>query len=381
MRPVKFSLLMLLFAVVMAPVPRAEAQVGAITREAADRHESDCRAGDSEACWVVGRWHRGGIRLPQDLPRARDLLSIGCGRGHEKSCIERHELDLEFGGAQQKATAVSYFSARCDRGDAGRCLDLGARFAEGKDVPVDLARARTLFDKACDLDDARACLTAGVLAAEGKGGPVDGARPVAALERACRGGQNDACMVLQAIARQGRVVPANGAMAISAAETACARNHVEACLAAATVAYHGMAGLAVDAERVRRNADRACELKDARGCLMLESLAREGRLAPADPVAASEASRRGCALGSQDACTLQVVHAMETADKEKIGQALLQACHVRLADACVALAEMLRVGDGVPKNTLGADLYLRRALEIDPSHEGAKAAQQRLKSS
>src|SRR5690606_17318456 len=68
--------------------PGAFAQAGEMTLRAAAEHEADCRRGDGEACWVVGRWYRGGLRLPQDLPKARQLLSQGCSRQFQKSCDE-----------------------------------------------------------------------------------------------------------------------------------------------------------------------------------------------------------------------------------------------------------------------------------------------------
>lgn len=370
----------LLFAACLLSTAGVQAQAGPTTLQAAAKHEADCRAGDGEACWVIGRWYRGGIRLPQDLGKARELLGLGCTRRNARACDELHEMNFESGVPRQVAEAEAHYSARCDAGDANPCLHLANQFVEGKKVAADPAKARAYAGKACQLDAARGCFIAGVYAAQGQGGPVDGPAAVRDLDRACRGGENTACMALQQIAQDGQLVPPDGPMAIGAAESACGRDFIDGCLAAATIAYRGAGKLAPDADRVRRNATRACDLKDARGCLMLEEIARTGFQGhPADPVAAAEASRKGCALGNQDACALAVMHAAQTGDKEAIGQALLQACHAGLADACVDLAQMLAAGDGVEKNTMAAELYLMRALKIDPAHEGAKALQARLK--
>ena len=370
----------LLFAACLFATAGAQAQAGPTTLQAAAKHEADCRAGDGEACWVIGRWYRGGIRLPQDLGRARDLLGLGCARRNARACDELQEMNFESGVARQVAEAEAYYSARCDAGDANQCMRLANHFVEGKKVAADPAKARAYAGKACNLDAERGCFIAGVYAAQGQGGPVDGRAAARDLGRACRGGENTACMALQQIAQDGQLIPADGEMAISAAESACGRDFIDGCLAAATIAYRGAGKLAPDADRVRKNAARACELKDARGCLMLEEIARTGFMGrPVDLAAAAEASQKGCALGNLDACRLTVMHAAQTGDKDAIGKALLQACHGGVADACVDLAQMLASGDGVEKNTMAAGLYLIRALKIDPSHERAKALQAQLK--
>ncbi len=100
--------------------------------------------------------------------------------------------------------------------DAGECNTRGmaalslarnaeAIYAEGKLVPLDLAKARTMYDQACARRDAYGCFTAGMFASDGRGGPRS---PEAAGERfdqACTLGHATACFnagVLRMLAEQ-----------------------------------------------------------------------------------------------------------------------------------------------------------------------------------
>jgi len=367
--------------------PGVFAQAGEMTLRAAAEHEADCRRGDGEACWVVGRWYRGGLRLPQDLPKARQLLSLGCGRQHQKSCDELNELDLEEGTPAQVGAAVGYFDRRCSSGEVQRCMDMARRYLEGKPrLSKDEAQARRFADRACDQGDAAGCRLVGQLAYQGLGGPVDGARVVSAFDRACQGGDNDSCVALAIASARGEVVPANGPLALSAAERACSRRDADGCMLAAHIAHEGPAGQARDGERARRHADQACGLGFADGCLLLEQVARNGEFGPPDMAAAMDAADRGCQLRDKRACQQLVAHAAErvnagTADMEKFGAALLKACHNgRIADMCTDLGLMLAAGNGVKKDELAGELYLMEALKIDPNHERAKEALDALRS-
>lgn len=361
--------------------PGAFAQAGEMTLRAAAEHEADCRRGDGEACWVVGRWYRGGLRLPQDLPKARQLLSQGCSRQFQKSCDELNELDLENGTPAQVSVAASYFERRCDTGEVHRCMDMARRYLEGKPrLSVDKARSRRYADKACDLGNAEGCKLAAQFAYHGQGGPKDGKRVAQALNTACEVGDNQACQVLSESARTGDGMPVDGPLALSAAEKGCGRKDGMSCVSAAMAVYNAPAGLVRDGERARHYADRACELEIALGCLMLEQIARSGEFGPPDTATAMDAAERGCQLRDQPACQLLVVHVAQqvqagTGDMEKLGVALLKACHNgRIADACTDLGLMHAAGSGVNKDELAGELYLMEALKIDPTHERAKQA-------
>ncbi len=84
----------------------------------------------------------------------------------------------------------------CDADDATSCFDLGVRFAMGRVVDKDEARAAALFTKACEGGDATDCYNLGVLLESRRAGK-DKAAAAAAFARGCALGHQKACAETQ----------------------------------------------------------------------------------------------------------------------------------------------------------------------------------------
>jgi TPR repeat protein len=60
-------------------------------------------------------------------------------------------------GPKDATAAANSFSASCDAGEPGGCLNLGMLYDNGDGVPHDVARARQLFARACQAHVEGAC--------------------------------------------------------------------------------------------------------------------------------------------------------------------------------------------------------------------------------
>jgi hypothetical protein len=216
--------------------------------------EPACFRGSAAACAIFGSAVTGTadapVRLPQDIPRARKALQMGCQLGSLDACTTLIDINYEMmapgagcagwedickRGSQRsctffaqcldynehfrrdKAEALRLFREGCDRGERVACRQLGFRYTEGDGVPKDLVKGFALLDRACRMDDPHACGHAGLRLERGQGTPRDLERAKTLYRMACaRGIRPIPCAGLR---RLGEVPPSTVVSSADAAES------------------------------------------------------------------------------------------------------------------------------------------------------------------
>ena len=161
--------------------------------------------------------------LPETSATVVELESAACADGHAAQQPSRgvHAIIaalvlgvLGFAGVrgsqhpQQTSHVGSAEStgleARCDRGDAVACNDLGVGLLRGELGTPDGRSAFRLFVRACDGGSADGCSNLGALYERGVGAPADVDAALALYERACIDGNALGCSNLGALYATGR---------------------------------------------------------------------------------------------------------------------------------------------------------------------------------
>lgn len=313
-------------------------QAQVLNYTSAEEYEAQCRSGDHEACWVVGRWYKGGIKAPLDKAKARQLLKRSCALGNPKGCEEVRNLDREQALANPSGS-LAFLDPDCRAGKTDSCLALAAVYSAGSNgVPKDPAKVRTYGSLACQSGHARACIGVAGMASQGEGGPVDLKAAIEASEKACSHFSGEGCRMAVQIAA-GRMSPPDG-------------------------------------QRAAKAADSGCSKKDAVSCMFLAKLYHEGQLVPKDSAKARQATVDACTLKSADGCRASIDLATS---KMELAAGLQGLCNLKEADACVALGKMIEAGDGVPKSNFIAMRAYQAALRADPKHAEAQRLYDQVK--
>jgi TPR repeat protein/uncharacterized membrane protein len=160
---------------------------------AAVLYRKACDAGDGAACRKLADAYRNGAGVPADPRWVYALEQKACDLGAVEGCSSVAALDMNRGGAADKAHALEAFRKACDGGDMTGCANLGVAYALGDGVPVDLARSAEYQKRACDGKVAVACARLADMAKAGKGVPADPQRASVLLQRACALGFAPAC--------------------------------------------------------------------------------------------------------------------------------------------------------------------------------------------
>ncbi len=200
-------------------------------------------------------------------------------------------------------------SARCARGFAPECRDLGrARLLA---APPDARLGAALLTKACEIGDGAACSDLGVLYALGRGVTQSDERAGALARRACEQGTGIACSNQGALLAEGAAPPNAGE----------ARDALDA--------------------RVVRLFRAACDAGVPEGCANLGTALAAGKLAARDVRAAGRAHRRACDAGFALACHRLAALVKERPDvaPELTATGLeAQACRAGIAPACLGVS-------------------------------------------
>jgi hypothetical protein len=162
-------------------------------------------------------------------------------------------LDGE-GVDRDPATAVAYFVAACEGGDAEGCL-LAARkyhsFSAVQGVERDVDRARDLAARSCDLGLADGCFYAGIV--------HRGAESVRFYLAGCDEGDVDGCLRAARLYAAGSGIARDQTRAVDLFATACDRGHPDGCFETSRH-YATGAGVAEDRQRSVAYFDMTCDL-------------------------------------------------------------------------------------------------------------------------
>jgi TPR repeat protein len=92
----------------------------------------------------------------------RDLARKACTGGNGQACLTGGRM-YKNGTAPDPSQAIPLFEDACDQNMAEGCREAGQFYMDGRDVPVDLEKARVLLDKACSEGDGAGCSSLGLL--------------------------------------------------------------------------------------------------------------------------------------------------------------------------------------------------------------------------
>jgi TPR repeat protein len=205
-------------------------------------------------------------------------------------------------------------AARCRRGFAVDCRDLGRALLTGDAVARDDRLGAALLMQACEMGDPAACADLGVGYALGRGVAQSDERAAALSRRACEQGAAIAC------SNQGALL-AEGAAPRPAARGESAESR---------------------SARIVRLFRSACEAGVPEGCANLGTALEAGTLAIRDARAAARAHRRACDAGFALAChrlALLLGERPEVAPDLTAAQLEARACRAAIAPACLAASE------------------------------------------
>jgi hypothetical protein len=212
-----------------------------------------------------------------------DASAARCERGFAADCRELGRARLLGDGARRDTrVGAAYITRACELGDPAGCADLGVLNAVGLGLPQSDERSVALSRRACDQGAALACSNLGALVAEGVGADAgrgdDPASAVRLFHKACAAGIPEGCTNLGAVLEAGRLTLRD--------VEAAARALRQACDAGFALGCHRLAALSRTSPSAARGADakelaaRACHGGVAAACAALgEQLpaARPGR--------------------------------------------------------------------------------------------------------
>jgi len=219
----------------------------------------------------------------------------------------------ERGPATPEPYDEAALAARCSRGFAADCRELGRASLTGDSVARDDRLAAARLMQACEMGEPAACADLGVLYALGRGVAQSDERAGALARRSCEQGAAIACSNHGALLAEG------------AAAGSAPREPPEARSA-----------------RIVRSFRTACEAGVPEGCTNLGTALEGGSLTLRDVRAAARAYRKACDAGFALAChrlALLVSERPEAAPDLTVAQLEGRACEAGIAPACFAVSE------------------------------------------
>jgi hypothetical protein len=274
-----------------------EERSGGYFRQALEKYEKQCNAGDLQWCMNLGVMYENGHGVPPDSARAKSIYEKACAGGHGDSCVNMVLAKLSS-GTPNALSEMSGLEARCNAGTVLACGVLGQMYANGgPGVPAKPEHAATL------------------------------------LERACTGGSAHSCATLGAFHGLGKVVPLDLQAAARFSQRACALGYSSSCTALGVEASNRQAW--VEAQRYLQQ---GCWIGDGESCAYLAPLVAEGKGSKPDPERALALTREACRMGQGMACMELLKRKEPIPLPESRKQKLYEsACKRGFQEACAAL--------------------------------------------
>ena len=153
-------------------------------------NETACRAGNMDACLLVGEMADNGYYGPRDRSTAKAHYEAACRLGSATACNNAGEMWIKgVGGPVHEERAKWYFRLACREDEPKGCANLALLSKwDGK-----LSKARSTYEKACKLNEATSCAELAWFWRWGWGGKRDAGKADALTAAACRLGLNEAC--------------------------------------------------------------------------------------------------------------------------------------------------------------------------------------------
>jgi TPR repeat protein len=223
-----------------------------------------CRLGSGGACNGLAVRYGDGLELPKDIERARELLTLGCGRGHGMSCV-----NLGFYGASP-SEQLATFKRACELESAYGCAWYGAKLLESK-KPEEHREAIPKLVLACDGSSGFGCSELGYAYLKGSGVAEDDEKAADYELRSCRLGFGSGCVALGNAYANGIGRKKDGSLALDAYKAACKLDKQNGCYALG-VAYLQGIGAEKDATAARAQLTTACDAGHADACRVLAEM-------------------------------------------------------------------------------------------------------------
>jgi len=291
------------------------------------------------------------------------------------------EAQLNFGPMPSGIEAVfdPLAAEKSCRSDAAAevCAWLGISYLTGTGVKQDHIKANELLVLACGLSSKAGCEAYEAMEAEDL--PAQRALAQNLNLAACqkkRGG-GTGCFNAAQLLRIGYDLPQDLPKASALYAEGCDQGHGNSCRYLAEMAYKGM-GTPVNMSLSFKSAAKGCALDVKDSCAFAIMAAQSGKVPEADDTKLALLSQIGCRNQFWALCYNAGAYALKglpAADRKGEAASFFQlGCDGKAADSCVGAGIMARdEGD----KTKAAVLF-RKAPEIDPTNERAKAALQQL---
>jgi TPR repeat protein len=196
--------------------------------------------------------------------------------------------------------AADGYQRACDGGESNACSQLADMYAQGRGVPMDLARAIALYLRACDRGLNVACARAAGGYRAGSGVQKDSPRAVALFQRSCDLRGPNGCIYLGDMYENGEGVERDQAKAIAAFQRGCDLNPNN-CFAMG-FRYQMGRGVVKDEARASALYQRSCDAGNRDACRNLARLYQDGLGVTKDTPRAASLYRRACDAGDSRAC-------------------------------------------------------------------------------
>lgn len=264
-----------------------------------------CDAGETSACFDLGKKYRDGKVVAKDITKAVNLLAKACDGNLADACAYLgwlYKYGDEVGTDEVRAAgfyarAVALWDAGCERQDLEQCVSLGDHYNYGGDKS-EKPKAAAAYGKACAAGMLAACTNQGRVLEQMH---TDESEKLAvnSYRKACDGGETEACGDLGAMYQSGWGVPQDVALA--------ARLFIKGCDAGsgiwyvwcnkAGVLYSRGEGVAQNGRTAFDLFKKGCETKKpyAAACVNLAGYYEDGEVVPKDLEKARKLYAIGCA--------------------------------------------------------------------------------------
>jgi TPR repeat protein len=237
-----------------------------------------CDGGHGPACAALGVAFDRGDGVPKDLYAALQYHHKGCALEVGTSC-EVMATSFEKGWRSKPNPFLErrYLIRACQLGVADACgFRVGnntINLANPNDTPASLPRAVVHFAEECQLGHSdEACSTISILLLEGRGIPRDPARLRTILEAGCLAGSTRACLNLGASHLGGDLMAAYNARAVLSSRKRCHEGRRDSCHDLAWSYLTGRDGVDKDPHQASELLKRACGLGLEQSCATLQRL-------------------------------------------------------------------------------------------------------------
>lgn len=160
----------------------------------------------------------------------------------------------ESEGRPSMADQVNDVQSKCDKGDLEACTTYGAALMLGKGVTKDEAKGFALVTKACDGGKAEGCEMVGRAYERGMGVPADKAQKAAYMTKACTLGSGGGCR------SYAMGFEHTDPKRIEPLQKACELKDALGCMGLGAAYMHGNQGAPKDTAKAKKYLQAACDL-------------------------------------------------------------------------------------------------------------------------